>query len=132
MRLFVPQDLLDRWCQSGDAVVEGDVLHRGVAGARQSFSISSAAHFLRVDGGGPDDQKLVGLVKDAIQLATLRAEVVSDSAIVSDTAYVISNGFIAKAVSDVARSSSDGGSAGATCPATSDEELLTRFLLETI
>ena len=126
MRLFFPQSALDRWVEGGEATLEGDVLRRGDA----VYRLVSGVHFRGTDGGGTDTAQLVGRVKDAHQLATMGVEVIAESAVLGDVAYIVTPGYLGLLGGAVAQQTPGGNSGGAEPVSDEEAKLLSQFLLE--
>jgi hypothetical protein len=133
-RLFVPQDMLDLWVADQKATVAGTEL--SLQG--DSFDLKPAVLFLRDVSETGDPHGLVGRVKDQVQLASLGAEHYMGSVILGDSAYDVRDGFIGIPHTRGSAATPRGGdidaAAGAAAgeDATSDEALLTKFLLENL
>jgi hypothetical protein len=127
MRLFFPQSAVDRWVEGAEASLDGDILRRSGA----VYHLVSGVHFRGIEGEGTDAAELVGRVKDAHQLATLGVEVIAESAILGDVAYVVTPGYLGLAETVATRQPPAGQSTDAPPPVSDeDAKLLSQFLLE--
>lgn len=136
-RLFVPQDTLDLWVADQKATVTGtELLLQG-----DTFDLKPAVLFLKDVSDTGDPHALLGRVKDQTQLAALGAESYMGSVVLGDSAYEVKDGFVGaprprrSAAAAAAASGGDidaavGAAAGEN--ASSDEALLTKFLLENL
>ena len=91
-RLFISQGALDAWVAAGRAQIDGEVLFDRETGQR--FRLASAVRFVAEVTGGPDAYALVGKVKDAEQLARMKAELLGASVVLGDNAYDVEEGFV--------------------------------------
>src|SRR5688572_23182529 len=91
-RIFLSQEALDTWLGEQRAKVEGEELVD--LKNNQKFRLVTGVRFLSEVSGLPDEAKLVGKVKDADQLAELKAEHLHDSVILGDNAYEVQEGFV--------------------------------------
>ena len=94
-RLFVSQDVLDRWLGEGSVTVEGDVM---TLDTTQHFRLLSAVCFTEELTGEGDPHDLIGRVKDLNTLTELGGEHVSDSVLLGDNAYTVVEGFLGQPV----------------------------------
>jgi len=135
-RIFVPQDTLDVWLADQKAVVSGDQLD--VQG--DTFELQPAVLFVADVAETGDPHGLVGRVKDKGQLAELGAEHYMGSVVLGDSAYDVKDGFVGlprdravRVVSPAPAGDIDAAvGAAAGEDSTSDEALLTKFLLENL
>lgn len=97
-RVFLAQTLVDRWLSAGRVHMEGDLLRLDAGGTPMTLFLNPACHVQGVDGGGPDPHQLLGRVVSAQDLAARGGEQFETSALVGDTAYVVSPGFLAVVV----------------------------------
>ena len=134
-RLFVPQDTLDLWVADQKATVTGtELLLQG-----DTFDLKPAVLFLKDVSDTGDPHALLGRVKDQTQLAALGAESYMGSVVLGDSAYEVKDGFVgAPRPRSAAAAAASGGDidaavvAAAGENASSDEALLTKFLLENL
>ncbi|MBI3074567.1 MAG: hypothetical protein HYY84_20835 [Deltaproteobacteria bacterium] len=126
MRLFFPQAAVDRWLESGDASLDGDILRRGGS----LFRLVSGVHFRGIEGGDTDTAELVGRVKDKDQLATLGVEVIAESAVLGEIAYIVTPGYLGLIEGSPASSEMNSRATDAQPVSDEDAKLLTKFLLE--
>lgn len=94
-RLFVSQDVLDRWMVEEQVSVEGDVM---TLDGNQRFRLLSAVCFTEELTGEGDPHELIGRVKDLATLSELGGEHVSDSVLLGDNAYTVVEGFLGEPV----------------------------------
>jgi len=130
-RLFVSQDVLDRWMVEEQVSVEGDVM---TLDGNQRFRLLSAVCFTEELTGEGDPHELIGRVKDLETLSQLGGEHVSDSVLLGDHAYTVVEGFVGEPVEPVDGAGTDMASAmGAALgeKAESTEiDLLAQFFLD--
>ncbi|MDP3276417.1 MAG: hypothetical protein Q8Q09_14560 [Deltaproteobacteria bacterium] len=101
-RLFISQLALDQWLGEGRAKIEGEELTD--AKTKQRFRLITGVRFVSEVTGAPDLKSLVGTVKDADQLESLGAELLSGSVLLGDNAYEVQEGFVGTlVVVDVAK-----------------------------
>ena len=133
-RLFVSQDVLDRWMVEDSVAVEGDVM---ILEGNQRFRLLSAVCFTEELTGEGDPNDLIGRVKDLETLSGLGGELVSDSVILGDNAYTVVEGFVGQPLeveADADASGSDlasamGAALGEATPST-EINLLAQFFLD--
>jgi hypothetical protein len=132
-RLFVSQQMLDRWLSEDRIAVEGDVMV--TKPEAQRFTLTTAVLFRAEVTGSADAHDLLGKVKDLEQLAAIGAEHYADSVILGDNAYQVLEGFAGTLVrepeQDVAIGSSLAGAAQAALGehvGSGELDLLARFL----
>jgi hypothetical protein len=131
-RLFVSQDVLDRWMVEEQVAVDGDVM---TLDGNQRFRLLSAVCFTEELTGEGDPHELIGRVKDLETLSELGGEHVSDSVLLGDNAYTVVEGFLGEPVEPAADGSgSDMASAmGAALgekAESSEIDLLAQFFLD--
>lgn len=95
-RLFISTDRLEAWTAEGRAAIDGETMT--LVELSRSFKIKTAVRFLSVQGADSDPHDLLGLVKDADQLAAMGADHMADSVIYVDTAYAVQNGFLGEPI----------------------------------
>lgn len=91
-RLFISNERLEAWTAGGRATLEGDTMTLVELG--RVFLVRPAVRFTGITGSSLDAYDLVGLVKDADELAQMGADHMANSVIYGDTAYEVENGFI--------------------------------------
>jgi hypothetical protein len=138
-RVFLPQAALDHWISEGKVELTGDELTIKPEGRR--YRILEAARVMVECTGLPDANELVGKVKTRMFLSELGAELLETSMVLGENAYDIVPGFVGAPVGTfeehmagtarAARAAPDAGGAAAV-PPVSDEDLLARFLLESL
>ncbi|MBO6936390.1 MAG: hypothetical protein JJ863_15570 [Deltaproteobacteria bacterium] len=130
-RLFVSQDVLDRWMVEEQVSVEGDVM---TLDGNQRFKLLSAVCFTEELTGEGDPHELIGRVKDLETLSQLGGEHVSDSVILGDNAYTVVEGFLGEPVEPVDGAGTDMASAmGAALGEKTESteiDLLAQFFLD--
>lgn len=93
-RIFISQEWLDQANVEDKVSISGEGMT--VIGDGKSYRLESAVHFLRVEGGDPDEFQLVGTVKTQPQLKALRADPMDKTVIVQDrVAYAVEPGYAA-------------------------------------
>ncbi len=91
VKLFLPQTTLEEWSSSDKADVSGGQLVVREGGS--SHPVVPAVHFIRLVTGD-DTKALVGRVNTLQQLQELGAEHLSDSCLVGEAAYQVSEGYL--------------------------------------
>jgi len=131
-RLFVSQDVLDRWMVEEQISVEGDVM---TLDGNQRFRLLTAVCFTEELTGEGDPNELIGRVKDVETLAGMGGELVSDSVILGDNAYTVIEGFLGEPVEPAADGSGSdmasamGAALGEKAEST-EIDLLAQFFLD--
>lgn len=93
-RIFISQEWLNQANVDDRVSVSGDSLT--ILGDHRSYRLEPAVHFVRVEGGDPDEFQLVGLVKTMTQLQALHADPMDKTVIVQDrVAYAVEPGYAA-------------------------------------
>jgi hypothetical protein len=140
-RVFFPQAALDQWISEGKVDLAGEELT--IKAEARRYRILEAAHVTSEVTGLPDANELVGRVKTRLYLSELGAEILETSMVLGDNAYDVVPGFLGAPVGtfeehiagnarvEARRSIPDVRKSTAPPPA-SDEDLLAKFLLETI
>lgn len=122
VKLFLPQATLEEWAAAEKADLQEGKLE--LAGAQASFPVVTAVHFHKLLSGS-DDQKLLHKVKTGDQLKALGAEQMADSVLLGETAYEVTEGYLAEvqaaAVSEPAPAPRRAGN---------ETDLLAAFLLD--
>jgi hypothetical protein len=113
VKLFLSQSMLESWAAADQADLRDG--HLWMAQNDQTYPLTPAVHF-RSLASGSDERKLLSKVKTEDQLKALGAEHLMDSVLLGDTAYEVTNGYVALI--------------GAVPPKAGDSELLAKFLLE--
>jgi hypothetical protein len=92
-RLFISQEVLDRWTIEDGATLDGEVLTlRGGAAVR----LTPAVRILKVSTGDTDPHGLCGRVKSAAELTSLGGEQYMNSLLLGEVAYDVQSGFMAE------------------------------------
>ena len=92
-RLFISQEVLDRWTMQDGATLDGEVLTlRGGATVR----LTAAVRILKVSTGDDDPHGLCGRVKSSTELAILGGEQYMNSLLLGEVAYDVQPGFMAE------------------------------------
>ena len=120
-RLFIPQEILDRWVDEGRATVEEGRL--SLADEEGSYTLQPASHFLRESTGDKDPHDLVGRVKDQSTLEGMGAEAYVCSVLYNENAYDVVPGFVATPAAPEPRAGRTEDAAGAAEPAAADASL---------
>ena len=97
-RFFIAQAAIDSWVSADQVELQGDTLV--VRGVGAQLRLTPAALFMKVAGGGPDAQGLVGRVKDHEALAAMGGEAYMSSVVLGDTAYDVEPGFAATSLDE--------------------------------
>ncbi len=135
---FVPQALLDTWSDLGKIELDGTLLR--IRAENVAFQLTSAVRFVALLEG-EDTHQLLRKVKPEAFVREIGGEVVTDSCLVGETAYQVEPGFLAEgeALAAAQKSKATRKSAPAPRPAAppvgpaqEDEDLLTRFLVESL
>jgi hypothetical protein len=140
-RVFFPQTALDQWISEGKVELSGDELT--IKAEARRYRILEAARVTSECTGLPDANELVGRVKTRLHLSELGAELLEDSMVLGDNAYDVVPGFLGAPVGTFeehitgsarveARRSIPSAKASEAAPPASDEDLLARFLLESL
>lgn len=96
--LFVSQAILDTWASQGKIDFAGNVMTILAGdGQGRTYRLDSAVRFLQVIGADADPNGLLHKVKQEVQLKEQGAEVMGDSVILGDIAYMVEPGFLAEA-----------------------------------
>ena len=130
-RVFFSQDALDVWLANETIDLTGTELTVKTEGRR--YRLAEAAHIVREVSGAPDASELIGRVKSTQYLEELGAEIMQGSMILGDNAYDVVPGFMATPLGpfeEFLASTEHQALRNSSSPeeATTDEELLTRFL----
>jgi hypothetical protein len=128
-RVFFPQTALDQWISEGKVDLTGDELT--IKPDQRRYRILEAARVLVECTGLPDANELVGKVKTRMFLNELGAEILETSMVLGENAYDIVPGFVGAPVGSFSEHMAAAGGIGAS-PAVSDEDLLAKFLLESL
>ena len=137
-RIFVPQDTLDVWVADQKAAVSGTELQF----EGDLFDLQPGVLFVKDVSDTGDPHGLLGRVKDKAQLDAIGAEHYMGSVVLGDSAYDVEDGFIGSPRERTVRVPASGAQAAADIDAavgaaagedaSSDEALLTKFLLENL
>lgn len=128
-RVFFPQAALDEWISEGKVDLSGDELT--IKPDQRRYRILEAARVLVECTGLPDANELVGKVKTRMFLNELGAEILETSMVLGENAYDIVPGFVGAPVGTFSEHMATAAHNGAS-PAVSDEDLLAKFLLESL
>lgn len=130
---FVPQSMLDVWAELGKIELDGNNLT--ISEENVTFQLTPAVRFVSLLEG-EDTQKLLAKVKARSIVKDLGGEVMDDSCIVGDTAYVVQPGFLAETEALAAAQKSPARrkpeAPPDAAPKVDDTELLTQFLLDSL
>ncbi len=91
-RLFISQERLTSWSDENRIKLSGEVMTLIADG--RSFRLTPAVRFMRVAGGNPDANGVVGKVRALAALAGDGAEHVMSSVIYKETAYDVQQGYL--------------------------------------
>lgn len=94
-RIFVAQNLIDRWLSEGWIQLDGELLKLATGAETTSLFINPAVFFVSVDGGEEDQYQVLGCVKSAQELTEMAAEHLDTSVIMGEQAYTVTPGFVA-------------------------------------
>jgi hypothetical protein len=128
-RVFFPQEALDQWISEGKVDLSGDELT--IKPDERRYRILEAARVLVECTGLPDANELVGRVKTRSFLSELGAEILETSMVLGENAYDIMPGFVGAPIGTFSEHMAATPTATGQAPA-SDEDLLARFLLESL
>ncbi|MDY0001207.1 MAG: hypothetical protein RBU30_07935 [Polyangia bacterium] len=93
-RIFISQEWLNQANVDDRVAVSGQSLT--ILGDGKTYQMEPAVHFLRVEGGDPDEFQLIGTVKTMAQLRVLGADPMDKTVIVQDRlAYSVEPGYAA-------------------------------------
>ena len=121
--VFIPQEMLVEWVDAGKADLEGE----GLVVDGHNLALSEAVFFDKCVSDDDDPEGLLGRVRTTQDLDEIGAESYGSSVILGDHAYEVEQGFMAEtqAAAEPAEEKKEGGDG-------SDEELLTKFLIENL
>lgn len=105
-RLFLLQEVLDRWMESGRATIDGDLLTLTPSGYQ--LMVKTAFYFEREVATGEDPLELIGRVQDSEQLERLGGEHISGSVLIGGNAYDVVEGLVCDPVVDPVASAPEG------------------------
>ncbi|HKQ71530.1 MAG TPA: hypothetical protein VJT73_19430 [Polyangiaceae bacterium] len=137
-RVFFPQAALDLWISEGKVDLAGDELT--IKAEARRYRILEAARIVVECTGLPDANELVGRVKTLRYLTELGAELLETSMVLGENAYDVVPGWLGAPMGSFDEHIAGPARAEArlrhdaeprAVPA-SDEDLLARFLLESI
>jgi hypothetical protein len=126
-RVFFPQGALDEWMADERVDLAADELTIRAEGRR--YRIVEAVRVVEEVTGSPDQHEVLGRVKSRAFLGELGAEILEDSMILGDNAYMVVPGFVGSPVGtfqDHRKSIPD--VPAETQSVQTDEELLASFL----
>jgi hypothetical protein len=134
-RVFFPQAALDQWLSEGKVDLAGEELT--IKPESRRYRILEAARVVVECTGLPDANELVGKVKTRRFLSELGAELLETSMVLGENAYDIVPGFVGAPVGSFeehmsVRSEGEKSDGDGTPRPASDEELLAKFLLESL
>ncbi|HKP61406.1 MAG TPA: hypothetical protein VJV78_31975 [Polyangiales bacterium] len=92
-RMFFGQEAVDRWLESGQVSLEGEVLTLR-NGPR--FRLTSGVVFRVEVASGEDVLQLCGKAKTVDEVAAMNGELVTGSVLIGDHAYEVTDGFLAE------------------------------------
>ncbi len=127
-RVFFPQAALDQWLSEGKVDLTGDELT--IKPDERRYRILEAARVLTECTGLPDANELVGKVKTRLFLSELGAELLETSMVLGENAYDIVPGFVGSPIGTFSEHMAATGAGSAK--SASDEDLLAKFLLESL
>jgi|GEM_PF-954778 hypothetical protein len=94
VKIFIPQDLVDRWVTADKVELSGEIMTFGGSGL--AVRMIPGYYFDHVAGGSDEGHKLLGRAKMKAVIAAMGAEVYMNSVILGETAYEVEAGFLAK------------------------------------
>ena len=121
MKLFLPHATLEAWTVDEKADLKDGKLV--LTETKAAYPAVSAVHLHKLVSG-TDDHKLLSKVKSDEQLRALGAEHMSDSVLIGETAYDVTQGFITEVAAPAAKA--DRGKAAGSPEA----DLLAAFILD--
>ncbi len=126
-RVFLPQQVLDRWLHAGDAELFANELT--LKAERKKYRLVEGVRVLAEVSGSGDPYDITGKVKTVAFLSELGAELLGESMLIGDNAYEIVPGWLGqpKELSQPVATAAP-GPAKAGASAESDAELLANFL----
>jgi hypothetical protein len=92
-RMFFAQEAVDRWLESGQVSLEGDVL---ALRSGQRFRLTSGVVFRTEVATGDDVLQLCGKAKSVDEVVAMNGELVIGSVLIGDHAYEVTDGFLAE------------------------------------
>ena len=90
-KLFISQEWVDHANMNDAISLSGPMLTVKADG--KTYQVVQAVHFIKVEGGDPDLNGLVGKVKAMDQVEAMGAEIMAESAIVGENAYRVQPGY---------------------------------------
>ncbi len=145
--VFFAQSLIDGWSEGEKISIENNVLTLKRGKQLSRFVLEEAFRFVKVAGGDVDPNGWIGKIKTKRQLEELGAEAYLNSVIYGDTAYDVEEGYLGRGETvDLSAAAKQPppppprpkpveAIQAEQVPAkdeTSDEELLTQFLLKNL
>lgn len=136
--LFFSQRIIDSWSEGEKIAITGNTLtlKQGPEGPTE-FRLEEAVRFLEVSGGGPDPHGLIGKIKTKKQLDEMGAEAYMTSVILGETPYEVELGYLGRKTAAAGapaepapKPEEEKLDKSQVAPETSDEQLLTDFLLK--
>ncbi len=121
-RVFFPQQVLDRWLRSGDAELSANELL--LRAERKKYRLVEGVRVVAEVSGALDPYDITGKVKTVGFLTELGAELLGESMLIGDNAYEVVPGWLGQPKVEASK-----GEAAPAPGATSDEELLAKFLM---
>jgi hypothetical protein len=98
-RVFVPQEVMERWLNQGRADLARDLLTFD----GQRFYAEPGVRFLAEVAGGSDERGLIGRVQSNLQLEQVGAEHTHEAVLLGDNAYQVAEGYLLTLDPDSAR-----------------------------
>jgi hypothetical protein len=130
-RVFFPQAALDQWIVDGNVDLnKGELTILGDGGQGRRYIVEEAVRVMKDVSGEGDTASLIGRVKTRAWLESQGAELVETSMLLGDAAYDVEPGWVGIPVGAYAQhlASPAASAAGGADWASSDEELLAKFL----
>lgn len=89
--MFIAQSTLESWMDSGQAALEGEVVH--LERVQRAYRLDAAVRFLSAISA-PDDARLIGKVLSERRVVELGGEMMGDSVLFGDAAFQVESGYI--------------------------------------
>lgn len=94
-RIFIAQTKIDAWMSAGRVHLDQTTLRLPVGSGSLILGIEAAVFVERIDGGDPDELKLLGKVRTAREVTAVQGELFGTSMVVGDYSYTVRPGFLA-------------------------------------
>ncbi len=94
IKVFIPQEVVDRWITTDKVELAGEIMT--FRGAGLALRMVPGYYFDHVSGGSDERYNLLGRAKAKAAIAALGAEAYMNSVLLGETAYEVEVGFVAK------------------------------------